>query len=188
MSRISTSEQILEVASDLIQTRGYNDFSYADISITVGIRKASIHYHFPTKSSLGRACIGTYKNALENELAQIEERHSTAHDRLYALIAHYAEIVADKRCLAASLLSDRVSLDEEIVAIVDSYYETLTEWVRAQAKGQIVDINFARSFVVLLTHGWYLGDNYKFVLHLYLDTWGIAGDELATRRAEKVAN
>ena len=49
-----TAQQILDVAQDLVRCRGYSAFSYADISKQVGIRKASIHYHFSSKEELGK--------------------------------------------------------------------------------------------------------------------------------------
>jgi len=48
-----TAERILDIAQDLIQRRGFNAFSYHDIAAPMGIRKASIHYHFPSKADLG---------------------------------------------------------------------------------------------------------------------------------------
>ena len=54
-TRSTTAEDILDRAEALIQTRGYSAFSYQDISDTLGIRKASIHYHFPSKTDLGVA-------------------------------------------------------------------------------------------------------------------------------------
>ena len=52
-----TAEQILDTMQDLIQVRGFNAVSYQDIADRIGIRKASIHYHFPTKFALGAAVI-----------------------------------------------------------------------------------------------------------------------------------
>lgn len=49
--------QILEEAEFLIQTRGYNAFSYRDIAQTVRIKTSSIHYYFPNKSDLGKAVV-----------------------------------------------------------------------------------------------------------------------------------
>jgi TetR/AcrR family transcriptional repressor of nem operon len=49
----TTKTTLLDVAEELLLTRGYNGFSYNDIAEKVGIRKASIHYHFPSKSGLG---------------------------------------------------------------------------------------------------------------------------------------
>jgi TetR/AcrR family transcriptional repressor of nem operon len=49
----STRAQILGVARDLIQTRSYLGFSFQDVADAVGVRKASLYHHFPTKEALG---------------------------------------------------------------------------------------------------------------------------------------
>lgn len=53
--------RIRETAHDLIAERGYFGFSYADIAETVGIRKASIHHHFPSKVDLVVATLKEYE-------------------------------------------------------------------------------------------------------------------------------
>ena len=53
----STREQILGVARSLIETRSYLGFSFQDVADAVGIRKASLYHHFPTKEALGIAVI-----------------------------------------------------------------------------------------------------------------------------------
>ena len=52
---ISTYNQILELANKYIQKVGFNAFSYSDLANEIGIKKASIHYHFPSKTDLGIA-------------------------------------------------------------------------------------------------------------------------------------
>jgi len=51
----TTYTTILHHADELIQLNGFNGFSYADLSKTLGITKASIHHHFPAKADLGIA-------------------------------------------------------------------------------------------------------------------------------------
>ena len=46
---MSTHDSLIELTDTLIQQNGYQGFSYADLAKTLGIRKASIHYHFQTK-------------------------------------------------------------------------------------------------------------------------------------------
>jgi AcrR family transcriptional regulator len=48
------------IAERLVQTRGYNGFSYADVAAELNISKASLHYHFPGKAELGEALIRRY--------------------------------------------------------------------------------------------------------------------------------
>ena len=45
--------EILMLAGEMIQTKGYDSFSYNDLSLRLGIRKASIHHHIPKKQELG---------------------------------------------------------------------------------------------------------------------------------------
>ncbi|MFL6897289.1 TetR/AcrR family transcriptional regulator [Enterobacter roggenkampii] len=53
---MSTHDSLIELTDTLIQQNGYQGFSYADLADGLGIRKASIHYHFQTKTDLG-ACL-----------------------------------------------------------------------------------------------------------------------------------
>jgi len=52
-----TRTRILDTAQDLVQRIGANAMSYQHISEAVGIRKASIHHHFPKKEDLLEALI-----------------------------------------------------------------------------------------------------------------------------------
>ncbi len=61
---MGTKELLLKEAEMLVRTRGFAAFSYADLSERVGIRKASIHHHFPTKEELG----GALQNILNDDL------------------------------------------------------------------------------------------------------------------------
>ena len=61
----STAEAILDCARTLIVTGGYNAFSYADIASVVGIRKPSIHHHFPSKAALATVLVTRYREAAE---------------------------------------------------------------------------------------------------------------------------
>ena len=60
MIKGDTKTAILDAAQELIQRRGVNAMSYQHISEAIGIRKASIHHHFPTKDALLDALIQRY--------------------------------------------------------------------------------------------------------------------------------
>jgi AcrR family transcriptional regulator len=70
----STVEAILRCARSSIVGGGYNGFSCADIAAVVGIRKASIHHHFPTNVDLVRTLVKQYRDEAEAGIAEIE-RH-----------------------------------------------------------------------------------------------------------------
>ena len=110
----STSERILDLAERLVQTRGFNGFSYADIAAEVSITKASLHYHFATKADLGRTLIERYSSAFEGALQHImQDLHEPQPQlQLRAYVQIYAKVLADERMclcgmLAASLAGTR---------------------------------------------------------------------------------
>src|SRR5271169_6651677 len=67
----AAAEAVLDIAEQLAQTRGYNGFSYADIAAQLGVTKASLHYHFPSKADLGRALIVRYHAVFAEGLSTI---------------------------------------------------------------------------------------------------------------------
>src|ERR1700733_2743383 len=77
-----TSERILDIAERLVQTRGFNNFSYADIASELGITTASLHYHFPGKAELGLALITRYGERFSHALSQIEQGQPNARAKL----------------------------------------------------------------------------------------------------------
>ena len=69
--RSETAEKILDVAEQLIQTRGCSAFSYQDIADALKIKKASIHYHFESKTDLVIAVIERYTERFDEALKNI---------------------------------------------------------------------------------------------------------------------
>lgn len=57
----NTKERILKYSEQLMLSKGYNGFSFMDIAKIVGIKKASMHYHFPTKEDLAVAIVLKYR-------------------------------------------------------------------------------------------------------------------------------
>ncbi len=128
--RQSTSALILESARSLLQTKGFNAFSYADISENVGIRKASIHYHFPTKKALALALIAGYRQRVASELENVDSKHAAPIARLQALVDLYAgELKAGELCLCAMLGSDIEAVPEELREGVVAFYTETVAWI-----------------------------------------------------------
>lgn len=67
-----TAELILDAAEHHARAGGYNGFSYRDIADAVGIKTASIHYHFPGKAQLGVALAERYTNRFLDALGAPE--------------------------------------------------------------------------------------------------------------------
>lgn len=131
----STASQLLDTAHDLVQARGFNAFSYKDLAEAVGIRTASIHYHFPSKADLGAALIGRYIDRLEDTLASIEASKRSARARLIAFFDLYKATEAEGAiCLCGSLASDLETLTPEVRTQVQAYLVRSETWLAAQLK------------------------------------------------------
>src|SRR5688572_6937724 len=102
--RTDTADRILDVAERLVQVHGFNGFSYADISTKVRIRKASLHYHFPTKAGLGTALIARYQAAFLQALEDIDGRGGDARVKLEEYARLYSSVLRQRRmCLCGML-------------------------------------------------------------------------------------
>src|SRR5689334_23991606 len=108
-----TAERILDVAERLVQTRGFTNFSYADISAELGITKASLHYHFPGKAELGQALIARYGERFAQALADIDQTVRDAHAKLEAYAELYADVLRGNRmCMCGVLAGEYETLPE----------------------------------------------------------------------------
>lgn len=63
---------IMDVAERLIRAHGYNGFSFREIADEIGIKSASVHYHFPTKADLAAAVAKRYRERFVDALVKAE--------------------------------------------------------------------------------------------------------------------
>jgi len=123
-------DQILNSAQKLVQQRGFNGFSYADIAEEVGIRKASLHHHFATKTDLGLALIESYSTLLGNELNRIGSLPVQADDKLRAYISIYRDTLdADRMCMGGMLATEALTLDAVMLPGLQHFFAINTDWL-----------------------------------------------------------
>ena len=114
-----TAARILDIAEQLVQARGFNGFSYADIAAEVGISKAALHYHFPGKADLGLAVITRYAERFTESLAAIDRADAAPTDRLAAYARLYDQVLRrGKVCLCAVLAAEYQTLPTPMQAAV----------------------------------------------------------------------
>jgi TetR/AcrR family transcriptional repressor of nem operon len=125
-----TSQRILDVAERLVQTRGFNGFSYADIAAELHVTKASLHYHFATKAELGAELIARYAEAFERSLAAIDGGEGGARDKLHRYAELYAGVLRkDRMCLCGMLASEFATLPHAMKHAVKRFFDTNERWV-----------------------------------------------------------
>ncbi|MBP2446960.1 TetR/AcrR family transcriptional regulator [Rhizobium leguminosarum] len=129
---LTTSDEILASAQALITTGGYNGFSYADIAEVVGIRKASIHHHFPSKTDLVRTLIQRYRDDAEMGVAALERNVQDPLALLKTYAGHWAECIDDASrpfCVCALLASELPALPPEVADEVRGFFRFLSAWL-----------------------------------------------------------
>lgn len=131
-STTSTSEKILNIAQSLIVKGGYNGFSYADISAAIGIRKASIHHHFPTKAELVSVLVDRYRQQAEVGLKSLQEQFSSPAEQLQSYVNFWQTCIRDASlpfCVCAMLASEMQMLPEEAASRVRAHFHSLASWL-----------------------------------------------------------
>lgn len=129
-----TYEKILAVAERLMVSRGYNAFSYADIAPEVGVGKATIHHHFPSKADLAAMVLARYR---KNNRRHVEGLLAAVADpvaRLEAYIGFWEDCIRRQDmpfCIGALLASEIPSLPETVVQQVRGHFADLASWLRA---------------------------------------------------------
>lgn len=125
-----TSRRILDIAERLVQTCGYNGFSYADIAAELKVTKASLHYHFPGKADLGASLIERYERNFLAALAGIDAREKDARGKLRRYAAIYGEVLRDGRmCLCGMLAAEYGTLPEAMRTRLRHYFDENERWL-----------------------------------------------------------
>ena len=115
-TKTDTKKLILDIAEDLLLDRGYNGFSYKDISTSLNIKNASIHYHFPAKTDLGVAIIRRATKRFERWAGYIDGKdlpYSKKLDEFFLLFKRFVE-QNQQICLGGALETDFKTLPEEM--------------------------------------------------------------------------
>ncbi|WP_264550690.1 TetR/AcrR family transcriptional regulator [Flavobacterium sp. N2038] len=125
---MTTRENIIDKADQFIRNKGYNAFSFKDISNDIGIKTASIHYHFPTKSDLGVATIKEHIARCETLKEKVA--HESPLTKLQAFLEVHAQIKRENKvCIVGSLATDLNTLDDAIKTELQEFAKIVINWI-----------------------------------------------------------
>jgi TetR/AcrR family transcriptional repressor of nem operon len=126
---LSSKEAILAAARKTAQAHGYSGLNFRELASEVGIKAASIHYHFPSKADLGAAVAKRY---WEDSAAVLE--------------ALWAESSDPVRCLRQYPDTFRKSLENGnricLCSFMSAEYDDLPEPVKKEVLA-FADVNVA---------------------------------------------
>jgi len=125
-----TAGAILDVAERLVQVRGFNGFSYADIAAQLQISKAALHYHFASKADLGEALIVRYAARFADALAAVEATGAPASAKLADYTALYLQVLQSGRmCLCGMLAAEYQTLPQPMRDALIRFFDENERWL-----------------------------------------------------------
>ncbi len=153
---ITTKAALMSYAETQMRSKGYSAFSYADLAAKIGIRKASIHHHFPTKECLGAELISDYISRFNETLASIEALHPEPLQRLQAFSRLFV-ISANEGLLplCGALAAEMAALPLSLQGLTRDFFNSQLAWLQSTLNDAVRQ------------HGWSLGttaENFAFML------------------------
>ena len=165
MGEATRRDEILDVAEGMIRTAGFNGFSTRDVAGAVGIKAASVHYHFPTKADIGIAVTERYTHRFLEALGNSSRFKGDAHQ----VVTHYVDLFRQalardgKLCLCAVLGAEIGGLPTEVGEHTRIFFERNLEWLgkaftasaqirAAKAKGHAIHVLAALEGAMILSN------------------------------------
>jgi TetR/AcrR family transcriptional regulator, transcriptional repressor for nem operon len=125
-----TASRILDVAEGLVQVRGFNGFSYADIAAELQLTKAALHYHFAGKAALGEALIARYADRFMGALASLDTADGTASAKLDSYAGLYLQVLRNRKmCLCGMLAAEYQTLPQPMQDEVIKFFDQNESWL-----------------------------------------------------------
>lgn len=136
------AQHILDVAEQEMRKGGFNAVSFRDIATAVGIKSASVHYHFPTKGDLGRAVVLRYADRFMGSLGAPDDPAERPRDRIARLASGYLGAFQQNGslCLCTGLGAVANHLPDDTAVQVEAFYIRLSRWIAAALEGADTDL------------------------------------------------
>lgn len=126
-----TNQQILYYARNFLQCRGYNGFSYKDISQKLGIKNAAIHNYYPKKEDLVAALLEDSRKKLAANIAEIVESGGSARDQLQYYFDYALKEFDEGKsiCPPGSVILDFEELPEKVQKQNMLLLDEIVSWI-----------------------------------------------------------
>jgi len=128
---MTKKQALLKAAEDKVRVGGYDNFSFRELAAEVGIKSASVHYHFPTKADLGAELAHQYTDAF---IAALGEPSTTRDDGenpidVYTGLFRHALLTDNKMCLCGLLGAQGERLPEKVRDKVKRFFTMNLTWL-----------------------------------------------------------
>ncbi|WP_434626646.1 TetR/AcrR family transcriptional regulator [Chromobacterium sp. CV08] len=130
-SKNDTRKRILDLAEELLLTRGFNGFSYQHISSALGVRNAAIHYHFPKKNDLGVALIQRYRRRFQRFIEQQAEWDASRRLESYFGLSDQYYQQRKQICPSGILSTEFQTLPDDMRQEAAAFIDEMRQWAVA---------------------------------------------------------
>lgn len=131
MTTVDTKQAIVDAARASVQARGYSGLSFRELAKEIGIKSASIHYHFPTKGDLGAVLARRYTDEAVEQfgvfLAGSQDPKTCIEN--YTNVFRSALLNNNRMCLCGIMAAERDDLPAEVRAEVDRFTDVNIQWL-----------------------------------------------------------
>jgi len=128
---MSKKEELLKAAQLKVRSGGYNNFSFRELAAEVGIKSASVHYHFPTKEDLGAELARQYTDNFIKALGDPLELQQLGQHPIQVYVEQFRQaLVEDKKmCLCGLLGAEVEGLPEQVRYETQRFFERNLQWL-----------------------------------------------------------
>jgi TetR/AcrR family transcriptional repressor of nem operon len=139
MSDMATT--LMDLAEKHLRVGGYAGFSYRDLADAVGIKNASIHYHFPTKENLVARVLQRYTAQVSvfiDELAESEPDPVKLMTRAFGMPVHSKDKLCPCVVLGAAILDLPAEVKDATVAYYDMWLDKIEALGLPRSKANVI--------------------------------------------------
>ena len=126
---IETKKKILEAAERRVRKSGFAEMSFRDLAADVGIKSASVHYHFPTKPDLGEALVDLYAKQFKQKLDKIALNNLNTALSEFVRLYDEALVLQESICLCAIMGAEAMGLPETINQRTKAFFDMNRIWL-----------------------------------------------------------
>lgn len=132
MAVMSKKQALLDLAQSKVRAGGYANFSFRELANEIGIKSASVHYHFPTKADLGAELARQYTEDFLFALGSPISKHEQDEPPIERYIALFrTALKKDKKmCLCGLLGAESDVLPEKVVQETRRFFDRNLEWLQ----------------------------------------------------------
>lgn len=129
--RTDTREAILRSARTTVETHGYTALSFRDLASDVGVKSASVHYHFPTKPDLAEALVNRRCAEQEAFFEDLFTRTQNYEELIRGYIAMFRSGFdgGNRMCVAGVMSAEISGLPEPVRAAIRRFKDLNVVWI-----------------------------------------------------------